>query len=299
MKFKDNVMKLNHLSVSYALVGSLILTASILLVSCTSKPIATTSSAKNLFPNTYALDDDESTITWIKDNQGTTMHDAGLFPDVTPEVIAELGLQYGIASTISCFLLHADGKWALFDTGLGIGRGQLITVLDSLNVSPESISELFITHFHGDHIGGMVYEGKPVFPNAEVYVGQREYDAWINEMPKENTRMQREAMDVYKNRLHFFQFGDTLTHGIVCIDAVGHTPGHTVFQKGNLLVIGDLLHGAALQIPHPEICARFDMDKEQAVASRIRILKYAADNNLLMAGMHLPEPAFIKPGQAK
>ena len=106
-------------------------------------------------------------------------------------------------------------------------------------------------------------------------------------------------MVVYNEHLHLFQFGDTLVHGVVAIDAVGHTPGHTVFQKENLLVIGDLMHGAALQIPHPEYNASFDMDKEQSAASRVRILKYAKDNNLLMAGMHLPEPAFIKPEQAK
>lgn len=292
-------MKPTRLFASCGLVGSLLLTCCLTLSSCSSKPANAASVEENLFPNTYVLDDGVTTVTWIKDNQGGAMRDAGLFPDATPEIIAELGLQDGIASTISCFLLHADGKWALFDTGLGIGRGQLVATLDSLGVPADSISELFITHFHGDHIGGMVFEGKPVFPNAEVYAGQREYDAWINEMPKENTRMQQEAMEVYKDRLHLFQFGDTLTHGIVCIDAVGHTPGHTVFQKCNLLVIGDLMHGAALQIPHPEICACFDMDKDQSIASRIRILKYAADNNLLMAGMHLPEPAFIEPGQAK
>lgn len=288
-------MKRNHLLSSAGLLCGMILAGSLVMSSCSSKPVAQAADEESLMPYTYKLTDGKTTVTWIKDNQGNAMRPASLFGDVSQEIVDELGLQDGIASTISVFLLHADGKWALFDTGLGVGRGQLVSTLDSLGVPADSISILYITHFHGDHIGGMVHEGKPVFANAEVYAAQREYDAWINEMPKERTQMQQEAMAVYKEHLHLFQFGDTLPHGVVAIDAVGHTPGHTAFQKENLLVIGDLMHGAALQIPHPEFCANFDMDKEQSVAARVRILKYAKDNKLLMAGMHLPEPAFIEP----
>ncbi|MBR5070028.1 MAG: MBL fold metallo-hydrolase [Bacteroidales bacterium] len=292
-------MKRNLLFASFGLLCAYMLVGSLVLSSCTTKPASTTAEEDSLFPFTYVLDDGETTVTWIKDNQGHALRNASLFPDVTQEVIEELGLQDGIESTISCFLLHTDGKWALFDTGLGIGRGLLVSTLDSLGVPAENISVIYITHFHGDHIGGLVNEGRAVFPNAEIYASQREFDAWIKEMPRENTKLQQEAMVVYNEHLHLFQFGDTLVHGVVAIDAVGHTPGHTVFQKENLLVIGDLMHGAALQIPHPEYNASFDMDKEQSAASRVRILKYAKDNNLLMAGMHLPEPAFIKPEQAK
>lgn len=77
------------------------------------------------------------------------------------------------------------------------------------------------------------------------------------------------------------------------MEAVGHTPGHTVFQTGKLLIVGDLMHGVALQKEHPEICASFDMDKEAAAATRRNILKYARDNALTMAGMHFPAPAFL------
>ncbi len=289
-------MKRNQLLTSAGLLCGMMLTGSFIASSCSSKPApAAATEEESLLPNTYVLNDGVTTVTWIKDNQGNALRPASLFGDVSQEIVEELGLQDGIASTVSVFLLHADGKWALFDTGLGVGRGQLVSTLDSLGVPADSISILYITHFHGDHIGGMVHEGKPVFANAEVYASQREYDAWIKEMPREKTQMQQEAMAVYNEHLHLFQFGDTLPHGVVAIDAVGHTPGHTAFQKGNLLVIGDLMHGAALQIPHPEYCASFDMDKEQSIASRVRILKYAKDNKLLMAGMHLPEPAFIEP----
>ena len=79
---------------------------------------------------------------------------------------------------------------------------------------------------------------------------------------------------------------------VAAMEAVGHTPGHTVFQVGRLLVVGDLFHGLALQLAHPEICATYDMDKEKAVETRKRFIRYAQENELTMAGMHLPAPAF-------
>ena len=72
------------------------------------------------------------------------------------------------------------------------------------------------------------------------------------------------------------------------------TTNHTVFQKDSILVISDLIHGAALQLEHPEYCPTYDMDAAAARESRLRILKYARENNLTMYGMHLPNPGFIK-----
>lgn len=86
--------------------------------------------------------------------------------------------------------------------------------------------------------------------------------------------------------------GDKLPGDIEAMNGIGHTPGHTVFQAGKLLVIGDLIHGAALQLEYPEYCASYDMDKETAVKTRKHFLQYAKDNGLTMAGMHLPPPAF-------
>ena len=102
------------------------------------------------------------------------------------------------------------------------------------------------------------------------------------------------AMNAYKDRLHLFAFGDTLPGKVVAMEAVGHTPGHTVFQAGKLLIIGDLIHGAALQLEHPEICTTYDMDKQEAIKTRKNLLQYARENGLVIAGMHLPVPAFIK-----
>lgn len=52
-----------------------------------------------------------------------------------------------------------------------------------------------------------------------------------------------------------------------------------------------------MQMPHPEICANYDMDKETAALTRVSILDYVQQEGLTMAGMHFPEPAFIFPEQ--
>jgi len=154
-----------------------------------------------------------------------------------------------------------------------------------------------LTHFHADHIAGLVKSGsagkmEKVFKNAAVYAGKVEYDAWMNDIPKND--LQKNIMALYKDSLHLFAFGDSLPHGVLAMDAIGHTPGHTAFQISNLLVIGDLMHGYALQKNHPEISSNYDMDKVKSAASRKRIMQYARENKLLMAGMHLPPPGFVK-----
>ena len=113
-------------------------------------------------------------------------------------------------------------------------------------------------------------------------------------MKSDNANLAKAVLDAYKDRLHLFEAGDTLEGGVKSIAAYGHTPGHTVFQKDSILVIADLIHGAALQLKHPEYCPSYDMDADVARQSRLRILEYARENHLTMYGMHLPDPGFVK-----
>lgn len=234
-------------------------------------------------------------VTWIQDNAGTRIMPRTLFPDAPDSLINELGLQDGVPASVSTFLVETGGIRILFDTGNGTPDSRLMAGLDSLGVAPEGIDYLYLTHFHGDHIGGMMKGDSIVFPKAEVYASKPEYEAWINGMPSDKNGLQVKTLDAYKDRLHLFEFGDVLPGDVVALNGVGHTPGHTVFRVGKLLVIGDLIHGAALQLEHPQICATYDMDKEAAVRSRKHFLQYAKDNQLTMAGMHLPAPAIIVP----
>ena len=236
-------------------------------------------------------------VTWLQDNQGEKLNPRSLFSDASDSLFASLNLPDGIPASVSTFLLQVNGKNILFDAGLGAFGGQLLNRLAALGVTTDDISLVYLTHFHVDHIAGLVAKDDSgndvkVFKNAGVYAGKVEYDAWMNDIPKND--LQKMVMELYKDSLHLFAFGDTLPHNVIALDAVGHTPGHTAFQFSNLLVVGDLMHGYALQKDHPEINSNYDMDKEKSIESRKRLMQYARDNKLLMAGMHLPPPGFAE-----
>jgi glyoxylase-like metal-dependent hydrolase (beta-lactamase superfamily II) len=238
-------------------------------------------STRCLFPN--------FSLVWLSGMNTAKLSPTTLFPKLTPELIKELGLENGVEGSMSAFLLEAEGKKALFDTGLNekISKG-IPERLQELKISPDDVDYVFITHFHGDHIGGLLdANDNIVFKNAKIYVSKQEYDGWVNKMPAEKNGLQVKTMKICEKQVVQFDFNDTLPLGIKPIQAFGHTPGHTVYRKDDLLIIGDLIHGEKIQFKHPEICATYDSNENESIESRKKILKYAEDNKLLVAGMHL------------
>lgn len=238
-------------------------------------------------PRKATVADEPTTITWIEDKPGPTMQPTKLFPGVPDSLWQSLGLQEGVPSSISCFLLQTEGTNILLDAGLGAPTSRLLPKLEELGVAPDELGLIYLTHLHGDHIGGLLKDGEAVFPHAEVYVNRVEAEAWLA-MEGERSELAKKVLAAYEGHLHLFEAGDTLAGGVKTLATYGHTPGHTVFQKDSILVIADLIHGAALQLKHPEYCPTYDMDTEAATESRIRILDYARKNRLTMYGMHLP-----------
>ncbi len=230
--------------------------------------------------------------TWIRDNGTDKLMPVSLFDGNAAEIADTLGLADGIPSSVSTFLVGTEGKRILFDTGIGGPDSQLLEGLGAMGIAPEEIEYLYLTHFHGDHIGGMMRGDTVVFLKAQVYAPKAEYDAWMA-MDDGKKAMVVKTMEAYKDRLHLFEFGDVLPGNVMTIRAVGHTPGHTVYQIGKLLVVGDLMHGAAVQMVDPSVCTSYDMDRQAAADTRRLILEYAEKNGLTMAGMHLPMPAFM------
>lgn len=248
---------------------------------------------QNVVNNIHTEIDNGTKLTWIKDMPGDTKQSQRVFSDTPDNILAELGLQDGIPSSMSCFLMEVDGAKVLFDAGLGAPGSLLHQSLSELGAKADEIKHIFLTHLHGDHIGGLVDGNKKVFHNAIIYLNKVEYDAWMA-MPADKNAQQKNILTLYKDQLRLFTVGESLPFDIQPMAAYGHTPGHTIFQKGKILIIGDLMHGAALQMVHPEYCPFFDMDKKAAIEVRKKYLKYASDNKLIMAGMHLPAPGLIK-----
>lgn len=258
-------------------------------VSCGNKKADATTDAAQQPEGVTVLKLDSMTLTTIRDDEGDKRMPNSLFyGEADSAKVDSLSPDGSVPSSISCFIVETQGKKVLFDTGNGTERGwMLLKRLDSIGVKPESIDFLVITHFHGDHIGGMTDGGKPVFTRAEVYVPEAERIYW-KYMSNGNAKAAADAMAAYGDKVHCFKYTDALPLGIKPLAAPGHTPGHTVYQMGRLLIVGDLMHGFDLQIKDLDICPSFDMDRRKAIESRKKYIDYIRKNKLVTAGMHFP-----------
>ncbi len=235
----------------------------------------------------------EVIIHAINDNAQPQLMTPGIFTGAADSIAQTLGLGDGIPASMNAFLVETEGQQILFDAGNGGNNSQLLPELSKLGVAAEDIDLIFITHMHGDHIGGMIADNKAVFGNAKVYINAKELETWMS-MPEERNAQVREMIEAYSNQIVTFAETDQLPCGIQPIAAYGHTEGHTLYRLGNILIAGDIMHGVALQLENPEICARFDGNHEQTIESRKATLELVKKENLRMYGMHFPAPHYIE-----
>ncbi|MBP1764908.1 MAG: fold metallo-hydrolase [Firmicutes bacterium] len=211
-------------------------------------------------------------------------------------------------STVNAYLINTGSKLVLIDTGNGeMGSPSMGNVLNNLRAAgykPEQIEEVYLTHMHGDHVGGLVSGSERVFPNATVYANQREADYWLgdsnrNEAPADVRRTFQAAKTaitpyMIAGKFKTFDEKDLLSSGIRARALFGHTPGHTGYvieSKGNTLVLcGDIVHVAAVQFEDPSVAISYDSDKAEAAKTRQQFLAEAAENNWLIGDDHIAFP---------
>lgn len=218
----------------------------------------------------------------IFDNAAPHTMPLALFGDVPDELAASLHIADGIPSSVSVMLLEKDGQQLLFDAGNGNDDSQMLPRLKELGYTPTDIDAVFITHLHGDHIGGLLKDGQAVFAQAKLYIPSVELDAWMD------SPQVQALVAAYGERLVKFAPDDALPCGVQALPAYGHTPGHTLYLTDDKLIGGDIMHGIGLQLENPEYCARFDMDKERAIASRKAVLELVKKEGWTLFGMHFP-----------
>ncbi len=210
-------------------------------------------------------------------------------------------------------IVNTGSELVVFDSGNGAGRrpsaGQFNARLADAGYTPEQVDVVVITHFHPDHIGGLMEDGTPLFANARYFTNETEYDFWTHPDrmtgPTEGGAKLTEANVVpLAERISFIKDGDDVVTGIRAMASPGHTPGHTSFHVESdgkrLFIGGDFCNHYALSLETPDWHVRFDMDKEQAVATRAKLLDMIATDRIPFTSYHMPFPAvgFVERTQA-
>jgi glyoxylase-like metal-dependent hydrolase (beta-lactamase superfamily II) len=230
-------------------------------------------------------------------SEGQQNGNPNILLDAPAEIVKKYAPEGTFPNATNAFLVKISGKNILVDAGVGKNLASNLAEF----VKNEDIHAILLTHLHGDHIGGLLADGKAVFANADVYLSQKEFDYWM----KQGNENAKKVLEVYKDKLKFFEPSKVndakksqLMPNILPIAAYGHTPGHTTFlveaNNEKVLIWGDLTHAMAVQMPNPEIAVTYDVDPKTAIKSRQEILKFVAENEIPIAGMHIAFPAIGK-----
>ena len=209
-----------------------------------------------------------------------------------------------LVSSFTPVIVNTGSDLVLFDAGNAPGArpgtGLLAERLKAAGIDPAQVTVVALTHFHPDHIGGLMTGGKPAFPNARYVWSAAEYDFWARPErlsgPTERVAKLVQANVVpLKDRAAAIGPGGDVVSGIRALNAAGHTPGHMAFHlesAGKRLVLGgDFANHFVLSIEQPEWHVRFDMDKEKAVETRKAMLSMLAADRVPFTGYHMPFPA--------
>ena len=196
--------------------------------------------------------------------------------------------------SIQPLLVRSGPRILLFDTGAADASfaraGRLPASLRAAGVEPSQVTDIFLSHRHPDHVGGLLTrEGALAFPNATVHLSAPEWEALKGD------RGAAALVAAITPKVTAFQPGAAILPGVVTAVAVeGHTPGHSAYEitsgDERLLYIGDTVHHFVVSVQRPEWTVQYDENAPLAQTHRRALLQRAADDNLRVYAVHFPFP---------
>lgn len=206
-------------------------------------------------------------------------------------------------------VVEKGGQIIMFDSGTG-GQmgGPKAGLLDKQNmkaagIDPAKISTIILTHYHLDHISGLMEKdtNKLLYPNAEIIVPESEHKFWndaavIEKLPPPRQGAAKRIQATLGGWKNVRQIGDGVEAlpGIRSINTNGHTPGHTSFElvSGNakLVVSGDVTNVHGLFMKNPGWHAAFDQDAALAEKNRRSFFEQMVKDGAIVTGYHWGMP---------
>jgi glyoxylase-like metal-dependent hydrolase (beta-lactamase superfamily II) len=235
---------------------------------------------------------------FVAANDGKTFG-LGVDPAEVRKVLDAGGARNGrIGLSVSALLVKMPGHVVLLDTGLGTGaKGILIGSLALAKVAPADVTDIFITHSHGDHVGGLVgADGKSVFPKAVIRMSEKEW-AFVQSKPANE-----KLVAAIGAQVKTFVPGADVIPGIRAVALIGHTPGHTGYEihsgKAKMLDFGDVAHSYIISLAKPEWHIVFDNDQTAGPEMRRATLTRLAASGERVFSPHFPFPGLGRVAKA-
>jgi glyoxylase-like metal-dependent hydrolase (beta-lactamase superfamily II) len=217
-------------------------------------------------------------------------------PTETGDLLAAAGLPRDtIHLDIQCLLVKAGEHVILFDTGAGdvswAKAGLLPQSLAVAGVAPDAVTDIFISHAHGDHAGGLVTKaGALAFPAATIRMSAPEWASLQANTDDDSKRL----VAAIGAKVAAFEPGAQVLPVVKAVATPGHTPGHSAYEIGTgadkVFYLGDVAHHHVVSVQRPAWSIQFDTDKPAAEAMRQATLAALASDHTRVFAVHFPFP---------
>lgn len=266
-------------------------------------------------PGYYRMSLGDWQVTAVSDGTVAVPFDTlltGISPEALRQRMADASLPVKAETSINTFVINTGSQLILVDAGAGAlfgeAGGHLPENLRAAGIDPQDIDLVLLTHIHADHSGGVQRDNRPVFTRADVRVDQKDVDFWLN--PAHKTQVEASQRHTFAEserslrpviaagKLITFHAPTQIIPGIEAIPAPGHTPGSVIYRvtRGGktLMLWGDIIHAHPVQLPQPKVAIHFDVNQQQAVATREKVLAQVAREGDWVAAAHIAFPGIGK-----
>jgi len=210
-----------------------------------------------------------------------------------------------------CLLVESDNRLVLIDNGMGTkqsekffsyyylyGNDTLLGNLQKIGISPDDITDNFLTHLHFDHCGGSITkdsQGNLVsqFSNATYWSNADHWNWAVNPNAREKASFLKEnILPIQESgQLKFIEDGQ---HDLPFIDII-YVDGHTEkmmlpkikYKDKTIVYMADLLPSSG-HVPLPWVMA-YDVRPLITLKEKEQFLEEAVENNYILFFEHDPK----------